>query len=161
MESILREADEMAAVDSTRGPRQGVLLREFMIVHQLLATRLGRALRPVGLSLTHVSFLSHLAGTGARSSPSDIAEAMEVNQPAVSKTMKALEELGAITVEDDPTDARRRIVYLTDTGKQLLHSAQMAMHPAATAAFSSFNDEDLADLTGALARLRVTLDPAH
>lgn len=151
----------MSEFGSERGQRQGAVLRELLVVHQLTATRLTQALRPLGISLTHVSFLSHLAGTGASSSVSDIAAAMEVNQPAVSKTMKTLAELNAITVQNDAGDARRRIVHLTAAGSDLLSRARALMHPVADLTFDPLTDRRLDQLLDTLTRIRTRLDTAR
>ena len=144
-----------------RPVRQGQFIREFMVVHQLLATRLNRALGASSLTLTHVSFLSHLANSGGAASPSDISRAMEVNQPAVSKTMKYLEALGAVRVDSDDADARRRLVQLTPSGQTLLDEAMRAMDPTATSALSILDDAALADLTATLSALSHHLDADH
>src|SRR6476660_8777280 len=64
-----------------RPETQGRALRELAIVHQLSATRLNRALRPLGVTLTHTAVLSHLARAPQGRSAGDIAAATEVNQP--------------------------------------------------------------------------------
>ena len=150
----------MSEFSSERGQRQGAALRELLIVHQLTTTRLTQALRPIGISLTHVS-LSHLAGTGASSSVSDIAAAMEVNQPAVSKTMKSLAELNAITVQHDAGDARRRTVHLTAAGSDLLSRARALMHPVADLTFDPLTNRRLDQLLDTLTRIRTRLDTAR
>src|SRR5690349_15133187 len=96
-----------------RPQQQGAAVRELAAAHQLLTTRLNAALRPLGLTMTHTSLLSHLTGAADGYSISEIAASMEVNQPAVSKTVKVLVDRGAVTVETDPEDARRRTVRLT------------------------------------------------
>src|SRR3954447_9849283 len=102
-----------------RAQLQGLVVRELSIVHQLAHTRLNRALRPLGITFTHAGVLFHLVSVGAQASVSQIAAAMEVNQPAVSKTLKALAELGAVVIETPSDDGRRRIVRLTPAGGEL------------------------------------------
>lgn len=144
-------------MDFERAELQGRALRDLLIVNQLVATRLSRALHPTPLSLTSVSFLSFLRRAPQGASVSQIADAMEVNQPAVSKTLKALDELGALSTERDPDDARRLIVKMTDHGHALLQDAEMAMHPAATAIFRDLDSAALADLVHELEALAATI----
>ena len=92
---------------------------------------------------------------------SDIAAAMEVNQPAVSKTMKSLAELNAITVQNDTGDARRRIVHLTAAGSDLLSRARSLMHPVADLTFDPLTDRRLDQLLDTLTRIRTRLDTAR
>ncbi|MBB5868141.1 DNA-binding MarR family transcriptional regulator [Allocatelliglobosispora scoriae] len=140
---------------------QGQALRELSILHQLTTTRLNRALRPLGITMTHTSLLFHLMSTPEGTSIGEIADAMEVNQPAVSKTVKALVDQGAVTVESAPDDARRRVVKLTQTGGELLTRAMMAMHPDATLAFEPLDDDRLRGLIGLIAELNAHLDAAR
>jgi DNA-binding MarR family transcriptional regulator len=143
---------------SARPELQGRAVRELAIVHQLAFTRLNRALRPLGLTMTHTSLLFHLAGQPDGCPVGEIADAMEVNQPAVSKTVRALADRGAVGVETVADDGRRRLVRLTAEGRRLLGEAMAAMHPEATVAFGPLDDERLRQLADALAEVRVTLD---
>lgn len=141
-----------------RAARQGQLLRELAIVHQLTTTRLNRALRPLDLSMTHTGLLFHLSGHPDGSSVGEIAAAMDVNQPAASKTLAVLAARGAVTVETAPDDARRRTVTLTDAGRALLDSAVAAMAPQAATIFAATTDDELDTLLGLVAELRSHLN---
>ncbi|GAA3232136.1 MarR family winged helix-turn-helix transcriptional regulator [Dactylosporangium siamense] len=143
-----------------RAELQGRAMRELSIAHQLAETRLNRALRPLGLTMTHTAVLLHLANAGP-CSVGDIAAAMEVNQPAVSKTLKTLAERGAVTVAAAADDARRREVALTPLGGDLIGQAMQAMHPDATVAFAGLDDARLIHLVELLAEVRATLDGAR
>jgi len=145
------------------GPRprqqlQGNALRELAIVHQLATTRLNRALKPLGLSMTHTSVLFHLARQVGGSTVGEVAAAMDVNQPAVSKTLRALADRGAVAIDTPADDARRRSVRLTRQGQVLLARAMTAMDPEATATFDTMGDRDLRTLVDLLARVRDRLD---
>lgn len=144
-----------------RPETQGRAIRELAIVHQLSSTRLNRALRPLGVTLTHTAVLSHLAHAPHGCSVGEIAAAMEVNQPAVSKTLRTLIDLGAVTAEVAEGDSRRREVRLTDRGGRLLGEAMMAMHPEATITFAGLSDERLGTLVELLAEVRARLDDAR
>jgi DNA-binding MarR family transcriptional regulator len=137
---------------------QGRAIRELAIVHQLASTRLNRALKPLGITLTHASLLSHLTQAPNGCSVGEIADAMEVNQPAVSKSLRTLTEHGAVSIDTAADDARRRTVRLTESGAALLARARTAMHPEATLAFSVLPDEDLTRLVRLLCDVRAHLD---
>lgn len=144
-----------------RAELQGRAIRELSIAHQLVTTRLNRALRPLGITMTHTSLLFHLARSGQGCSVSEIADAMEVNQPAVSKTLRALADRGAVAVETADDDARRRTVQLTPDGQQLLYQAMAAMDPEATIALDALDDRRLGDLVALLGDVRQRLDEAR
>lgn len=144
-----------------RAELQGRVVRELAIVHQLTATRLNRTLKPLGLTLTHAGLLFHLSGSSDGCSVAEIAAAMEVNQPAVSKTLRALAERGAVTVDTPAEDARRRTVRLTSHGTKLLTQAMRAMHPETTLAFAGLTDNRLAQLLSFLTEVRTHLDDSR
>ena len=150
----------MSDVDSARGRAQVAGIRELMFLHQAVMNSFGRALRPLGLTLTHVSFLSNLAAEGGSSPVSEVAAAMEVNQPAVSKTMKTLVSMGAVVSRGDTDDARRRSAHLTDEGWDLLRDAQLAMHPVADIGFGALSDARLDEFIEMGAQVRGRLDAA-
>jgi DNA-binding MarR family transcriptional regulator len=156
--STSKGATMLTPTGPPRPELQGWAVRELAVVHQLTSTRLNRALKPLGITFTHVSLLTHLSHVPHGCSVGDIAEAMEVNQPAVSKTLRALAEQGAVVIETPADDARRRVVRLTASGTDLLTRARLAMHPEATRAFSVLPDEDLARLAGLLSDVRGHLD---
>jgi DNA-binding MarR family transcriptional regulator len=144
-----------------RAQRQGEMVRELAIVHQLMTTRLNRALRPLGLTMTHTSLLMHLTGHPHGCTIGEIADAMEVNQPAVSKTVKVLADRGAVSIHLDDADARRRTVRLTPDGGALIGAAMLAMHPEATLGLADLDDARLATLIDLLRTVRVRLDEAR
>ena len=151
----------MRPAEPARAELQGQALRGLLIVNQLVVTRLSRALQPTPLTLTYVSVLSHLHRLPDGASVSQIANAMEVNQPAVSKTLKTLVERGAVTMQAAPDDARRRAVALTTLGGELIGQAMHAMHPDATIAFAGLDDARLHQLVDLLGEVRATLDAAR
>ena len=136
-------------------------MQELAIVHQLMATRLNRALQPLGLTLTHAGLLFHLSGSPQGCSIAEITAAIEVNQPAVSKTVRALAERGAVTVDTPADDARRRTVRLTAHGTSLITQAMQAMHPETTLAFAGLTDARLVDLLRCLTEVHTHLDGAR
>ena len=150
----------MDEAEFERAELQGRALRDLLIVTQLASTRLSRALRSTPLSLTHVSLLSLLRRIPDGASVSEIAAAMEVNQPAVSKSLRSLEQLGALSLERDPTDARRRVLRMTPVGHELLDRAQQAMHPEATAIFRDQSSAQLLRLVKELEALQQTIETA-
>jgi DNA-binding MarR family transcriptional regulator len=141
-----------------RAALQGRSLRELLVVSQLCSTRLNRGLRPLGVSLTQVSVMSHLARHPAGASVGDLARAMEINQPGVSKIVNALTERGWAETATGADDARIRVVRLTREGEDLLALAQERMHPEATLVFGDLDDARLAHLHDLLVTVRERLD---
>lgn len=79
--------------------------------------------RGAGFTTAQVSVLSVLAEAGA-SSQRDIATRLGVNEPAVTEMVGRLLAHGCVSKAVDPTDARARIIALTDHGRSVLESAR-------------------------------------
>ncbi|POM26654.1 MarR family protein [Actinomadura rubteroloni] len=52
-----------------------------------------------------------------------LAQAMSVSDPAISRALRPLEAEGLVRVTVDPAHARRRLVRLTDAGRDAFHTA--------------------------------------
>ena len=52
-----------------------------------------------------------------------LAQAMSVSDPAISRALRPLESAGLVQVRQDPDHARRRLVTLTDAGRAAFHDS--------------------------------------
>ncbi|MFC6887077.1 MULTISPECIES: MarR family winged helix-turn-helix transcriptional regulator [Actinomadura] len=52
-----------------------------------------------------------------------LAQALSVSDPAISRALRPLEADGLVQVTVDPAHARRRLVRLTDAGRNAFHTA--------------------------------------
>lgn len=59
----------------------------------------------------------------------DLAEALGITQPAVTRSVNQLVDLGYLEVKPAEDDQRRRIVDLTESGRALVEHAQAAIWP--------------------------------
>lgn len=109
---------------------------------QLFTSRVSQIVAGAGLTYTQFSLLSHLSGQ-ADCSVSDIAEAMEINQPGVSKVVARLSEEGAIRVQPDPTDSRRKRVSIAAAGRGRLGAAQALLESDGEEWFKDWTPKDL------------------
>ncbi|PZO63507.1 MAG: MarR family transcriptional regulator [Paracoccus denitrificans] len=74
------------------------------------------AARENGLTLARARVISAVRrDEGA--SQAQIAHALEIEGPTLKKLVDALEERGFIERRDDPTDGRRKTLYLTASGR--------------------------------------------
>ncbi|MFI5733666.1 MarR family winged helix-turn-helix transcriptional regulator [Kribbella sp. NPDC051587] len=52
-----------------------------------------------------------------------LAQAMAVSDPAISRALKPLEAAGYVQVVTDPDHGRRRLVTITETGRKAFHDS--------------------------------------
>jgi DNA-binding MarR family transcriptional regulator len=93
------------------------MFTEIAIIAQLSGNRLERVL-PEGMSLAQFGVLSHFVRLGGAWAPSRLAAAFQVTKGAMTNTLQRLEAQGFVRIEDDPKDARGKLVEITDAGKR-------------------------------------------
>lgn len=88
-------------------------------------------------------FLKIVLAGGATANFEDIAKATGISQASVSRNIKKMAKgpretpgYGLIIVELDPYDSRRRVITLSERGKQLVSSMEARMTPGLVRYFS-------------------------
>lgn len=141
---------------SDRNALLGANVVHLSICYQHLTARINRTLEPSGLNMSQLSILTHFS----RMPPDHIetvthlAHAMEMNQPMVTKAVKAMHSRGLIEKKAAPEDSRVSHLYLTAEGQKVLHEAQSACLPLLETAFSELNQKELGQLVGLLSKLK-------
>jgi DNA-binding MarR family transcriptional regulator len=91
-----------------------------------------RGKSPSGLTSRDAGFLAHLddpRGTG----PAALARHVGISGSTLSAALARLAAQGLVRVEPDPADGRRRLVFLTEAGRDVVMSASV-LDPARVAA---------------------------
>ena len=130
------------------------------IVSQLYSTRMGQVLMRHEMTLGQFGILNNLARR-AEAAPqriSDIAEAVEVNQPAVTKTIASFETLGFVDLTSDRKDRRAKLVKINADGIAHLSKIHQSIAPEMAGMFSGFLSYEVDQLTDGLKKLAIWLD---
>ena len=90
---------------------------------------LSERLRPFGLTRSQLSVMSHLARRSEPQRVTDIARAVDVGQPAVTKMISKFENSGWVTLVDSQTDKRVKAAQMTPAGYQHLGQVQRQLLP--------------------------------
>lgn len=77
---------------------------------------------------------------------SKLAKVLHVTTPAVSRTLKGLEEKGFVLREIDKEDRRNIFVELTDAGKNILRTAEAEMNDFTDTVVHNMDREDMEKL---------------
>lgn len=130
------------------------------IVSQLFATRTGKLLGPSGLTLGQFSILHHIAQPhiAGKTRISDIAMAVEVGQPAVTKAMVKFANMGLVQLKPDAHDLRVKHVFVTAKGKELLNKIRHDMGPDFAKVFGRYTPQQLDGFNAILSDLGKWLD---
>lgn len=115
------------------------------IVSQLYTSRMNTHLEKHGLTLAQFSILHHMARPelGGGSRISDIASAVEVGQPAVTKTISKFENMGLVELVPVAGDQRVRCAKALPKAHMLIGEIRQSMGPDLFAAFSAIDDENI------------------
>lgn len=130
------------------------------IVGQLFSTRMSALLKPHGLTLGQFSILQHLMRVsrddGCR--VSDIAAAVEVGQPAVTKAVHKFQTMGLVDLVPGRSDRRAIHVRLTAKTGKMMTDIQQDIGPDLFRVFDELGAEDAAQLAALLKKLGRWLD---
>lgn len=130
------------------------------IVSKLFNTRMGVLLAPHGLTPAQFSILHHLTRQriGGEHSISQIAAAVEVEQPAVTKTVSKFHNLGLVEIEAHPSDKRSKLVRATPDADRLLGQIYQDIGPDLFQVFDSLGGTDIEGFAAQLKALGQWMD---
>lgn len=109
-------------MDKLTGPLVAECSTWLSIVSKLFGTRMSILLEPHGLTPGQFSILHHITRQRLEggSRVSEIAAAVEVEQPAVTKTLAKFQNMGLIEITTSATDKRAKQVKATPQAGMLL-----------------------------------------
>ncbi len=133
---------------------------EIGIIQQLSSTRL-EAVLPQGLIQPHFSVLNHLVRVGDGRTPLQIARAFEVPKTSMTNTLSTLERHALIETKPNPKDARSKLVFITDKGRDVRESTIAQIAPVFATIFADYPSEKIGQVLPTLSEVRDILDKAR
>jgi len=132
------------------------------IINQLATTRLNRVLGEMDLPMAQFTLLTHFSNDPQKGwTVTRLAEVMEVNQPAMTKTTQRLLKKGYLKLEQDSSDKRIKTYFVTDGGLQTLMKAWEKLAPDLEMLRNAWESSELETFKGLLERLKIQLDEAR
>lgn len=127
------------------------------IVSTLYRGLIEQLLAPHDLTWPQFTLLLHLARRGGPSRISEIAAAVELTQPAVTKVVRKFAGQGLVEILRDDLDARNRPVRITPEGRARQTAVQQSFGPMFDTLLSGWTKEELEQLIADLTRLTAQL----
>ena len=87
--------------------------------YRILRAKVSESLAAFNLSMPEWTLLGQLYDTPAIRL-AELATFLGVEAPLVTMLVKQLEEKGLLTMQNDPTDSRAKLITLTDRGRDIL-----------------------------------------
>ncbi len=132
------------------------------IINQLATTRINRILKLLDLPMAQFVLLQHFSHhTNREWTVTQLANALEVNQPAMTKTIQRLLKKEFLEMKVIAADKRIKQFSITDAGSSVLNSAWGKLAPEIGQLLSAWDPSDLSILQELLERLKVQLDEAR
>jgi len=132
---------------SNRSRSLGQLVKAVHTAEQNLSALINRALAPMGISRSQLSVLARFSTQPNKSqSITSLVAGVDMNQPAVTKIVGYLIEKEWLISEADPSDARKKSLYLTPDGLGVVIKAYSVLTPVIDEAFEEFEDEAVQEL---------------
>lgn len=90
--------------------------------------------------------------------PGTLAEHFDVDQSVISRQTAELEQRGLAVRTPNPEDGRSWYLRLTPAGEQAIEEARVRLREVMAETLADWTDEEIAALSGLLARLRTSFD---
>jgi len=130
---------------------------EISIISQLSAAMFEKAL-PFGLTNAQFSVLNWFIRVDSEASPGRLATAFQVTAGAMTNTLQKLAAKQLIKVEPDPHSGRKKVVTITEKGRQQLEQAISSAMPLFAELSQLFDTAKIDSQLPLLREVRETLD---
>jgi len=135
------------------------LAKELGLMTQIYNNRLAQLLRSHDVTYPQYVILNHILLCGsAGASISQIANAVEVLQPAVTKTVKKFTAVGYIQSRGVESDRRSKHVFITPNGAGFIGRLQAELMPDVLNCFQDWEEDRLHSFASNLTEFRVFLE---
>jgi DNA-binding MarR family transcriptional regulator len=131
-------------------------LRRLLARARTLSTHTAAAVHPQLDPALYALLMDIVAVAPARSV--ELAQSRGVSKSVISRQVAALEKLGLIGRQPDPTDARASIITLTNDGRKAARTIDTARRKHLKRLFDDLSADDLAQIASSLGRLNDVLE---
>ncbi|UYV35952.1 MarR family winged helix-turn-helix transcriptional regulator [Rhodobacteraceae bacterium D3-12] len=128
------------------------------ITSQLYIGLMSRIIEPHGLTYAQFTVLLHLARRKHPTRVSDMARAVELNQPAVTKVVQKFIANGWAETTPDASDQRSRQIAITDAGRTHIAEVQQSFGPMFARLLDGWSEDHLDRFIADLQTLTNTLE---
>lgn len=124
---------------------------------RLLTRRAERRLSRMDLAVAQVPVLGALRD-GSAKNQKELAELVQIEQPAMAELLSRMERDGLIARTPDPNDRRSSLIALTAAAKRKLPEARELLSIGHAEALEGFSEKEIAVLTRLLERVMANLE---
>jgi len=130
------------------------VFRELEVVGGLAEALIASVARRHGLSHAALNALAVIEGNGSPMAAGEVGVRVHITSGTMTSVLDTLERNGYIERLSDPNDRRRVLVDVTPEAQAVLNRLLPEVVQTTTAVMDGFDDEELSDFLGTLARVR-------
>jgi len=135
------------------------LAAELGLMTQIYNNRLAQLLRGHDVTYPQYVILNHILSCGPKgASISQIADAVEVLQPAVTKTVKKFTAVSYVQIQGVEADKRSKRVFITPQGAGFIGRLQAELMPGVLTCFQDWDESRLNNFAHDLTAFRMFLE---
>lgn len=143
----------------SRIPIMASTITDLIISYDLFTHRFERLIKPLGLNMTQMSLLTHFSRKPeVPSTVSKLVTVMGLNQPGITKAVKAMCDKQWLRKQVDDNDARIQWLFITEEGLNALISVQKVSLPTLTDSFSCLDKDELNNFSTLISTFKQHLD---
>jgi DNA-binding MarR family transcriptional regulator len=132
---------------NSRSRNLGLVIQGIHSAQKNLSTLINRIIDPIGLNMSQLTVLAHFSNRPNKPETiTSIVNAVDMNQPAVTKIVSYLIGEGWLSTEPDPSDARKKRLKITAEGLGIVIKAYGELTPVVDEACASLSDEQARQL---------------
>ena len=135
------------------------LAQELGLTSQIYNNRLAKLLKSKDITYPQYEILNHIMRQGSTGATiMEIAQAVEVLQPAVTKTVNKFTQRTFLLCKSDPKDKRIKRSFITPEGANFIGALQAALMPDVLTCFEEWDANRVENFTKELAFFRKWLE---
>ena len=133
------------------------LFSEISTIDHLLKLRLTKML-PLGMEPSHFAILNHFSLIDGEKTPAQLAKSFNVTKGAITNTLNKLSQMGYIHIRPDWEDGRRKMVSISQAGKNARDEAVSSIEPLISNLMDVISPEKAKSAIPFLRELRILLN---
>ena len=133
--------------------------RIFRTISCALGQSMNQALSGMELTFSQGHILGYLAHCSQPPCVKDMEEVFQLTHPTISGLLARMEKKGFVSLQPDPQDRRRKLVYLSPKGEQCIETMSATIRKGEEQLVTDFSPEEKQQFRGYLERALHNVSP--
>lgn len=131
----------------------------FRAISCALGQNINKALSETGLTFSQGHIMGYLAHSAEPPCVRDMEEHLQLTHPTISGLLARMEKKGFVSLQPDPQDRRRKLVYLSPKGEQYIETMSAVIRQGEEQLVQDFSPVEKQQFRSYLARALHNVSP--